>query len=501
MELDSSSSSSYSLIGYLSRTLGANENAVKIFFTLLAGYPIAIIYNYCIVNRSKLIKKLFFIVSGLALGLFNHGYDFFHTTVTILTMYFVLKWFGDSKFSVKFAYVFCSAYLLCGYFLTQMKSNDYSFEWTIPQCVLTLRLIAIAFDLYDGKRIQAKVTVNGEPIKNDAPIYEAPEFLELFACCYLPFSFLVGPQFEYKKFQEFLNGKENVYKICANQATKKLGLGVLYLICYVIGEKYCPPSILLSDYFNASGFFMSFTLIALTTKIQTCKYIGIWILSEGSLIMSGFTYDKQSKTFRNYCNADPYLFETTPTFGGIIRSFNITTNHWSGKYIFKRLKFLGNRIISHAATLAYLALWHGWKSGYYVTFGMEFMIMKMEWEVTAIMQKLRRSNKTLDNILNQSYVRLSILAFLHIYTVYMFGYCLAPFILLTYTKWVPVLAHVYFSGHLFYISWIIVSPFVHSLILPYTRSQSNNASSSRPAHSDSNLELDEPQEASKSKAE
>ena len=77
-----------------------------------------------------------------------------------------------------------------------------------------------------------------------------------------------------------------------------------------------------------------------------------------------------------------YEYETTSTFGGLIRSFNVTTNQWSGKYIFKRLKFLRSKFLSHLFTLIYLALWHGWKSGYYVTFTIELLIMKMEWEVS-----------------------------------------------------------------------------------------------------------------------
>lgn len=87
-----------------------------------------------------------------------------------------------------------------------------------------------------------------------------------------------------------------------------------------------------------------------------------------------------------------YEYETTSTFGGLIRSFNVTTNQWSGKYIFKRLKFLRSKFLSHLFTLIYLALWHGWKSGYYVTFTIELLIMKMEWEVSQRCVRLRRTS-------------------------------------------------------------------------------------------------------------
>lgn len=99
------------------------------------------------------------------------------------------------------------------------------------------------------------------------------------------------------------------------------------------------------------------------------------------MITSGFTFNKATKQFDDYYNIDVFLFETATTFGDIINSFNVTTNRWAGKYLFKRLKFLGSRVASHAITLTFLAVWHGWMSGYYITFMMEFIIMKMEWEV------------------------------------------------------------------------------------------------------------------------
>lgn len=105
-------------------------------------------------------------------------------------------------------------------------------------------------------------------------------------------------------------------------------------------------------------------------------------MQEGSLIISGFTYNDETKQLDTYSNVDTKRFFTTSNFDGIIKSFNITTNVWSKNYVFRRLKFLGSRFQSHFLTLTFLALWHGWQSGYYVTFSMEFLIMKMEWDVS-----------------------------------------------------------------------------------------------------------------------
>lgn len=75
-------------------------------------------------------------------------------------------------------------------------------------------------------------------------------------------------------------------------------------------------------------------------------------------------------------------FENTTQFTHYIQSFNINTNHWSAQYIYKRLKFLGNRQISQLATLVFLAVWHGFHSGYYVCFFFEFVVVYMERDVS-----------------------------------------------------------------------------------------------------------------------
>jgi len=50
----------------------------------------------------------------------------------------------------------------------------------------------------------------------------------------------------------------------------------------------------------------------------------------------------------------------------------------SCRYIFKRLRFLGNKNLSHFLTLMFLALWHGLFVGYFVCFLGEFVIMVIE---------------------------------------------------------------------------------------------------------------------------
>src|SRR5699024_6897470 len=63
------------------------------------------------------------------------------------------------RYALAVNFLFTLAHLLYGYRLTQVDWR-YSITWTIPQCVLTLRLIALSFDLYDGKNQFKKVCLH-----------------------------------------------------------------------------------------------------------------------------------------------------------------------------------------------------------------------------------------------------------------------------------------------------------------------------------------------------
>ena len=39
-------------------------------------------------------------------------------------------------------------------------TDSYTIKWTTPQCVLTLRLIGLVFDVYDGQRKQVSTSLD-----------------------------------------------------------------------------------------------------------------------------------------------------------------------------------------------------------------------------------------------------------------------------------------------------------------------------------------------------
>jgi lysophospholipid acyltransferase 5 len=104
-----------------------------------------------------------------------------------------------------------------GYWFT--GTETYDIKWSMPHCVLTLRLIGLAFDVYDGhkkvcknivyKMFQLKCVVLQEPLSKDQvsnAIRRIPTLLEVAGYTYFPASFMVGPQFPMARYLQMIYG-------------------------------------------------------------------------------------------------------------------------------------------------------------------------------------------------------------------------------------------------------------------------------------------------------
>lgn len=94
--------------------------------------------------------------------------------------------------------------------------------------------------------------------------------------------------------------------------------------------------------------------------------------------------DDSTPNWHGCSNVRLWLLETGTTMQHYIQSFNVNTNLWVSQYIYKRLKFINNRAISFLCTLFFLALWHGFHSGYYVCFLIEYAVLVIEKQVIII---------------------------------------------------------------------------------------------------------------------
>lgn len=104
-------------------------------------------------------------------------------------------------------YLTWDVFFYLGYYRT--GTDTYDIKWSMPHCVLTLRLIGLTFDFYDGKKKPDQLS---EQQKKMA-LVEAPSLLEMCGHVYFPGAFLVGPQFSMKRYLDFTRGVFDKVKI------------------------------------------------------------------------------------------------------------------------------------------------------------------------------------------------------------------------------------------------------------------------------------------------
>lgn len=445
----------------LANLSGASQPAIRLILSVLAAYPLGALYRN--IKASATVKNLYIAFTGIAIVLFNYGFDLYHSVLAVAASYFFNTFFGTSSLLVPLSFCYHLGYLLIGYYYT--TSDTYDIKWTMPHCVLVLRLIGLAFDISDSREKERQN-------KRDDKCIEVPSLLELIAFTYFPASVLVGPQFTLHRYRRFVNGHYEAHTTGApSYAAKKFLQGTFYLIVNQVGAQFVSDSYLLSPDYEQESLFMKHIYMGMWGRVSLYKYISIWLLAEGAAVLFGLTYIDAKPGDREYdpdelsgcTNIKVGVFENTSKFGHYVESFNVQTNHWVAVYVYKRLKFLNNRVLSHLGALLFLAIWHGFHSGYYITFFMEFMVIRMEKEIEPIFQK----NERLQVWMQQPLVKIAVFILLKFYTIVFAGWCLVPFVFLSFAKWWHIYSVVYYTGFfLFLLGNVAFKPILMAILPP-----------------------------------
>ncbi|KAG7208328.1 hypothetical protein KM043_014564 [Ampulex compressa] len=452
----------------LSSMLGTPEAALRLLISILLGFPVALIHRYTLYGKDPIRQHLFFITCGLAIGYWNYEYNILHSATALCVTYLIFKICGGTGFSVIVTFLFNMVYLLYGYYMT--STEDYDIKWTMPQCVLTLRLIGLAFNIWDGHKPEEKLSVTQKQVA----LRTRPSLLEVAAYTYFPGSFLIGPQFSMQRYLDYVNGrlaerdpetKEALLPNCVPVGLTRAFVGFIYVAVFQVGTLYVSDQYILDQRFQENGFLKRCFLVGLWGRVNLYKYISCWLITEGVCMTFGLTYngkDAEGRTKWDGCaNIKLRTFENATQFNHYILSFNINTNHWCAEYIYKRLRFLGSKTYSQITTLVFLAIWHGFHSGYYHCFFMEFVVMYFEKDIGAVLEK----NQKLQELLKER-LELRILCWvvMKAYTFVFMGYCLVSFVLLSYPRYNRVYGSLHYCGHVFFLSYPLVAPLIKRLI-------------------------------------
>ena len=431
---------------------------MRMVFTLILAIGGAIVYNNNFTDpffegyERHGMLGLF----GFSLGFYNYGFSFLWTTVTIIVVFAILYNRGGTKFSIVLTWIVSVGHLWYGYY-SNHRIEEYIYDWTIPHSVLSLKLIAVSFDLYDG--VQSRRKSKKMSIQNADAIDRCPTLFQLFSHCYFPGSFLVGPQFSIKRTIDFAEDglEQNLLGRVQRPAMKKILIGFAYGITHELASKFFPPSDLLTVSFSDQSLVMRLLIFTITMKIQFLKYFFFFLVCEGICILYGINFnpDLESEDKIDYkmcANCDPLRFDITG--GSFLESFdkghNVSTNRWIAKYIFYRLpskSLLERNCIRSLIASFFIASWHGFHSGYYNTFFLISVIYSTEWDfIQTFGSRIMSCNR---------YIRLLKFLLLRIYSTFLLPYIFCSMLYLTSDKYLKVYSDIYFCGHLlFMIYWL-----------------------------------------------
>jgi lysophospholipid acyltransferase 5 len=148
---------------------------------------------------------------------------------------------------------------------------------------MVLHLIGLTFDVSDSIKRPEVLGIN------DSRPYKIPSLLEVFGFAYFPPTVIIGPQFSFKRYYEFLDKKYDVGQHFISHGMQRFATGIFYLAVYQLLALFViPDGLLLTDEFHENhNFLYKMFMIGVFGRTNLYKYISCWILSEGATICSG----------------------------------------------------------------------------------------------------------------------------------------------------------------------------------------------------------------------
>ncbi|XP_015756222.1 PREDICTED: lysophospholipid acyltransferase 5-like [Acropora digitifera] len=135
--------------------------------------------------------------------------------------------------------------------------------------------------------------------------------------------FLVGPQFPMRKYLALIDGalidkKDDHSNSRVVAGLRRFTLGLFYLVMYSVLQTKTKANFLITDEYDQKSYFYKFCYAIATTKVNVMKYQAVWLITEGSCIISGLGYNGRSQQgqvrWDGCSNVNLLLFETAYTF-------------------------------------------------------------------------------------------------------------------------------------------------------------------------------------------
>ncbi|GBB99659.1 hypothetical protein RclHR1_00360008 [Rhizophagus clarus] len=466
---------------------GVSTDHLKMIFTLLASYPLALIYKRLPHNPN--LKHLFSITVAIIIlfEIFDLSSAFYVMLGGSLISYAIMS-FVKGVWGPRLVFLYALGHLSINHIYRQLDRTTYDkYDSTGPQMVLVIKLTSFAFNIFDGRKPIKELT----PYQRSKAITSMPSILEYLGYIFFFGGFMVGPAFEFMDYRQFTNMKlfrvdKNFIESDRTEKTKKdlhlkplklvdfhfnkksdigtdesaryyvpngfipamskLCFGIFFILCIVTFGNNYPMDWTLSEEFKNISFFNKLLYIQIASFCARLKYYIVWLLAEGACILSGLGfngYDERGDAkWDRVSNIDIIAYETADNIKSLLDTWNINTNKWLRNYVYLRVTPPGKKpnFFSTIATFGTSAIWHGFYPGYYLTFVSGAFVQ-------SIHRLLRRDIRPI--FLTPKYSSLKPLYnfFGWLFTQTMINYIVIPFNILTLRNSLYVWKLLYFCGH------------------------------------------------------
>jgi lysophospholipid acyltransferase 5 len=284
-----------------------------------------------------------------------------------------------------------------------------------------------------------------------------PTVTEWFGYCFFPGTLFVGPAFPFRRYKDFVDGKlfpEGI-PLTLLPTLKSMFLGVTCLSIHLGLSGTFSAKYFLTDEYAALAVIKQLVYIYIWIRVYSLRYVSIWLISDSGCIASGIGYngigtDPHTPKWNALSNVDLYYLETDVTLNSGPRSFNIQTNIWILKYVYKRLRFLRSKHISMVLSLVFLTVWHGCHAGYFLTFtATELPLLIMEKVTLDYASKYVQ----VENLSPMSKGILLAIGYIWRWTA--IGYAVIPFELKRLDRGLQALEASHFLFHVVFMIWVI----------------------------------------------
>ena len=323
---------------------------------LFLAFPLLFIYRQWLRTTSLFSQHLYFAVTGIVTGCWVLGIQSVsHHLFCIFVNYSVLRMFRGNVYSTAFLFIFQLGFYFFGYMV-----NASGNEWN-THCVICLRLIGHAMDTYDGTKHKDQLSKDQLALRLEHPL----SLIETLSHCFFVGSYFVGPQHSFATFKGSLerNQRNGDLTGSAGLASKLFFQGVGFATINLVADAYFPLTYTTSAEFRENSLIMARLFAYVSSYGTMTKVTAAFLLSESACILAGMTYNGTDATgtidWSGWKTMDlkSHYFTTSPV--ECMKGNNLATNKWCSLYVFKRLRFLGNKTLSKCLTMLFLAVWHG----------------------------------------------------------------------------------------------------------------------------------------------